>query len=276
VRRQLELPVVHQQNLYSSDGVANGECYLLDGTRTDLLDVAAKALKEDNLIEFNRFKEFKKFKGSVNEFGLVQANWFEKNLKLRHDRSAIHLNRLLIAVVPSVNQGTPGNVTIRLIDNRMEEPFGTVFSCTNPVVNGYIYCINLGYSVAAAELDFRMKVVFDDVPIKNGLSPIWVKTAFHLSESADPVFLQGTMSLGAAMRPDSHTELLGSAALLMNEVNGHRKSFSGLGDEVSDLKITEGNSSVSDEVGPQDSISQVGSIVGDERGVSFSSPIPRG
>nr|WON42277.1 movement protein [Actinidia yellowing virus 3] len=274
-RRRIDLPVVYQQDLIGADGATNGECYLLDGGRTDLLEVAAKALKDDQLLEFNKFKEFKKFKGSISEFGLVQASKL-RNL-IRPDRKAVHLNRLLIAVVPAVNQGTPGRVSVRLTDARMEGQFGTVFSCVNPVTSGYVYCINLGYSVPASELDFRLRIEFLDVPIKDGMSPVWVKTAFHLSDASDPVFLQGTMSLGANMRADSHTEMLGHAALLLQEANGHRKSFSGRGDEIDDRRLEEARSEESLDVGPQDSVSQVSDLpeTADAGGVSFSNPVMR-
>nr|QWY93812.1 movement protein [Green Sichuan pepper idaeovirus] len=252
MRKGISLPIVHQQRFLAADGKSVGESYLLDSSRTDLLDAAKLALKENKLIEFNRFKEFKKFSGKINEFSLVQASTYEK--LIRKDRSAIHLNRLLIAVLPAVGRGIPGNVTIKIRDARLDAGYGTLFSCTNPVDCGYIYCINVGYSVPAAELDYKILIDFEDIPIKDGKSPIWVKTAFHLADSASPVFLEGTMCLGAEIVADSHREMLSTSALLLNEVNSNRKSFSGDNGELVDGYHQKARL---DDITPLDSISQV-------------------
>nr|QTW98879.1 movement protein [Black mulberry idaeovirus] len=252
-RRGVELPIVNQRRFLTAEGKSIGECYLLDNTRTDLIDAAKTALKEDKLLEFNKFKEFKKFSKKINKFSLVKASSFEK--LIRKDRTAIHLNRLLIAVIPAVGKGTPGDVTIKIRDSRLEGVYGNLFDCRNPVDCGYVYCVNVGYSVPASELDFEIDIDFDGVPIKDGKSPIWVKTAFHLDDSASPVFLEGTLSIGAEIQADSHKEMLSTSALLLNEVNSNRKSFSGDNGELRDNFYSKAHL---EEIMSQDSVSQAG------------------
>nr|WPV72887.1 movement protein [Raspberry bushy dwarf virus] len=248
--RGIDLPIVQQQKFLAADGKEMGECYLLDTSRTDLLDAAKAALNESNLLEFNKFKEFKKYKGKNNEFPLVEASVFDK--LIRKDDSPIHLNRLLIAVVPAVGKGTPGTARIKIRDARLDDGYGELLSSENRVDSGYIYCINVGYSVPKSEIDYKINIDFAGVPIKDGKSPIWVKAAFSLAGGA-PVFFDGTMSLGAEILPDSHKELLGTSALLLNEANSNRKSFSGDDGELRrDYPYKR-----FEEISPLDSISQV-------------------
>nr|AAZ76536.1 movement protein [Raspberry bushy dwarf virus] len=248
--RGIDLPIVQQQKFLAADGKEMGECYLLDTSRTDLLDAAKAALNESKLLEFNKFKEFKKYKGKNNEFPIVEASIYEK--LVRKDETPVHLNRLLIAVVPAVGKGTPGSTRIKVRDARLEDGYGELFSSENRVDAGYIYCINVGYSVPKSEIDYKINIDFIGVPIKDGKSPIWVKAAFCLA-GGSPVFLDGTMSLGAEILPDSHKEMLGTSALLLNEANSNRKSFSG---DDGELK-REYPYRRFEEISPLDSISQV-------------------
>nr|WPV72881.1 movement protein [Raspberry bushy dwarf virus] len=249
--RGIDLPIVQQQKFLAADGKEMGECYLLDTSRTDLLNAAKEALNESNLLEFNKFKEFKKFKGKNNEFPLVEASVFDR--LVRKDSSPVHLNRLLIAVLPAIGKGTPGVTRIKIRDARLDDGYGEIFNSENRVDAGYVYCINVGYSVPKSEIDYKIAIDFVGVPIKDGKSPIWVKAAFCLADSP-PVFLDGTMSLGAEILPDSHKELLGTSALLLNEANSNRKSFSG---DDGELRKDYFSNRRFEDVTPLDSISQV-------------------